>query len=154
MAFQTLYHNKHSYFSGSFCYYLYLQFCSFNILNKKSYSGSLNNSYASFQNSINYFTLLSLPYCATASGEPGLPLYQGFTITLIHTTIGKTPQDEWSARRWDLYLTTHNTHKRQTTTPAVGFEPTIPAKRTPVDPHLRPRGHWDRPHFLSASIKL
>ena len=33
--------------------------------------------------------------------------------------------DEWSARRRDLYLTTPNTHKRQTFTPSQGFEPTI-----------------------------
>jgi hypothetical protein len=27
-------------------------------------------------------------------------------------TLSRTPLDEWSARRRDLYLTTHNTHKR------------------------------------------
>ena len=34
--------------------------------------------------------------------------------TQRHTTVGMTPLDEWSARRRDLYLTTHNTHNRQT----------------------------------------
>jgi len=34
-------------------------------------------------------------------------------ITLRHTTLGKTPLDEWSVRRRDLYLTAHNTHKRR-----------------------------------------
>jgi hypothetical protein len=34
-----------------------------------------------------------------------------------HTTIGRTPLDEGPARRRDLYLTTHNTHKRQTSMP-------------------------------------
>ena len=29
------------------------------------------------------------------------------------------------------YLTTHNTHKRQTSMPPVGFEPTIPASERP-----------------------
>ena len=38
--------------------------------------------------------------------------YRGFTIKLRHTTLGRTPLDEWSARRRDLYLTTHNTHDR------------------------------------------
>jgi hypothetical protein len=33
--------------------------------------------------------------------------------------------------RRDLYLTTHNTHKRQTSMPPVGFEPTIPASERP-----------------------
>jgi hypothetical protein len=29
-----------------------------------------------------------------------------------HTTVSRTPLDEWSARRRDLYLSTHNTHDR------------------------------------------
>ena len=43
------------------------------------------------------------------------------------TTVGRTPLDKWSARRRDLYLTTHNTHNRQTSITPVGFEPTISA---------------------------
>jgi hypothetical protein len=39
-----------------------------------------------------------------------------------HTTGGMTPLDEWSGRRRDLYLTTHNTYKRQTSMPSAGFE--------------------------------
>jgi len=35
----------------------------------------------------------------------------GFAITLRHTRFGRTPLDEWSTRRQDLYLKTHNTHK-------------------------------------------
>jgi hypothetical protein len=42
-----------------------------------------------------------------------------------------TPLDEGSACRRDLYLATHNTHKRQTSMPPVGFEPTIPANAWP-----------------------
>ena len=34
-----------------------------------------------------------------------------FSITLRHTPLGRTPLGEWSARRRDLYLTTHNIHK-------------------------------------------
>jgi hypothetical protein len=37
-------------------------------------------------------------------------------------TVGRTALDEWSARRRDIYLSTHN---RQTSMPPVGFEPTI-----------------------------
>ena len=47
------------------------------------------------------------------------------------TTIVRTPLDEWSARRRDLYLTTHNTNNRQTSLPPVGFEPTISAGKRP-----------------------
>ena len=47
--------------------------------------------------------------------------------TQRRTTVSRTPLDEWSARRTDLYLTTHNTHNRQTSMPPMGFEPTISA---------------------------
>jgi hypothetical protein len=36
--------------------------------------------------------------------------------------VGRTPLDEGPARRRDLYLTTHNTHKRETSMPPMGFE--------------------------------
>ena len=52
-------------------------------------------------------------------------------ITQRRTTVCRTPLDEWSARRRDLYLTTHNTHNRQTSVPPVGFEPTISAGERP-----------------------
>ena len=46
------------------------------------------------------------------------------------TTDGRTPLDEWSARRRDLYLTTHHTHDNTSMRP-VGFEPTISAGERP-----------------------
>ena len=48
-------------------------------------------------------------------------------ISRRHTRLGRTPLDEWSAWRRDLYLTKHNTHNRQTSMPPAGFEPAIPA---------------------------
>jgi len=57
----------------------------------------------------------------TAPSGPGPPHYRGFTITLRNTTISRTPLDESSARRKDLYLTTHNTRKRQTSMPPARF---------------------------------
>jgi hypothetical protein len=36
----------------------------------------------------------------------------------------------WTRDR-PLYLTTHNTHKRQTSMPLAGFEPAIPASERP-----------------------
>jgi hypothetical protein len=72
------------------------------------------------------------PCGSTAPRGLGLLIFRGFTITHFrHTTLGRTPLDEWPARRRDLYLTTHNTHKRQTSMPLVGFEPTIPASEQP-----------------------
>jgi hypothetical protein len=37
----------------------------------------------------------------------------------------------WPARRRDIYLTTHNTHTRQTSMPLAGFEPAILASKRP-----------------------
>jgi len=51
--------------------------------------------------------------------------------TQRRTTVGGTPLDEWSARRRDLYLRTHDTHNRQISMPPVGFEPTISAGERP-----------------------
>ena len=51
--------------------------------------------------------------------------------TQRRTTVGRTPLDEWSAPRRDLYLTKQNTHNRQTSMTPVGFEPTISAGERP-----------------------
>jgi len=66
-------------------------------------------------------------YGATAAGLPWPRQYLDITITFRHTTFGRISPDEWSARCRDLCLTTHNTHKRQTSMPSAGFEPAIPA---------------------------
>jgi len=57
----------------------------------------------------------------------GPPHYGRFMILPRPATLGRTPLDELSARLRDLYLTTHNNHNRQTSTPPAEFEPTIPA---------------------------
>jgi hypothetical protein len=65
-------------------------------------------------------------------GGLGRLIFRGFTITLFrHSTLGRTPLDEEPARRRNLYLTTHNTLKRQTSMLPVGFEPTILASERP-----------------------
>ena len=51
--------------------------------------------------------------------------------TQRRTTVGRTPLDEWSARRRGLYLTPHNIHNRQITMPPKGFEPKISAGERP-----------------------
>jgi hypothetical protein len=56
----------------------------------------------------------------------GRLIFRGFAITHFrHTTLGRTPLDEGPARRRDLYLTTHNPPKRQTSLPPEGIEPTF-----------------------------
>jgi len=68
---------------------------------------------------------------ATALHGPGPPDYRVFTITIRHTTFGRTPLDGWSAWRSDLYLTTHNTHNSQTSMPLAAFEPANPVSERP-----------------------
>jgi len=80
----------------------------------------------------------------TALSGQGPPFYRGFTITLRHTTLGRTPLDEWSVLRRYLYLTTHNTHKRHTSMSLGGIRTRNPKNRAAADPDLRPCGHWDR----------
>jgi len=70
-------------------------------------------------------------YGLTAPSGPGPLWYQSFTITLRHTTFGRTPLDEWSARHRDVYLTTHNTHTRRPSMVPAGFEPAVPATERP-----------------------
>ena len=75
-----------------------------------------------------------------------------FLVFLDHTqrrsTVGRTPLDEWSARRRDLYLTAHDTHNRQISMPPVEFEPTISAGEWPEAARLLrswvriPPGAW------------
>ena len=81
-----------------------------------------------------------------------------FTRFLDHTkrvTIGgRTPLDEWSARRRDLYLTTHNTHNRQTSMPPGGIRTHDLSRRAAADLSLRPRGHWDRHKNVTVAWKL
>jgi hypothetical protein len=52
------------------------------------------------------------------------------------TTVGRTPLDERSARRRDLYLTTPDAHNRQISMPPVGVEPTISAGEWPQAAHM------------------
>jgi hypothetical protein len=60
---------------------------------------------------------------------------EGFYFHLItltaHTTFGRTPLDEGSARHRDLYLTTQTLYRRKTSMSAVGFEHTIQASARP-----------------------
>jgi len=58
-----------------------------------------------------------LPYDATSVSGPGNPHLWGFEIEITLTTLGRTPLDERSTRRSDLYLTTQNNCKRRTSMP-------------------------------------
>ena len=71
--------------------------------------------------------------------------------TQRHTTADRTPLDEWSARRRDLYLTTHNTHNRH---PCPGGIRTHNlSRRVAAHLRLRPRGHCDRHSSIYVTQK-
>jgi hypothetical protein len=109
------------------------------------------NQLMSIKNNL-HFTFFSNG--ATAPSGPGPPQCRGFTFTLRHTTLGRTPLDEWSARRRDFYLTRHNTQKRQTSMQPGGIRTPNTNKRAATDPRLRPRGHWDRHlHLIQRTYK-
>jgi len=57
-----------------------------------------------------------------------------------YTTVGRAPLGDGSARRKDLYLTTHKIHNRHSTMTPEGFEPAIPAQSG-----RRPRPQTARP---------
>ena len=78
--------------------------------------------------------LLLFFFCCGAATQRGSwpPHSWGFLDhTQWRTTVSRTSLEECSARRRDLYLTTHDTHNRQTSMPPVGFEPTISAGERP-----------------------
>jgi len=102
------------------------------------------------------------PPDATVPCGPGALHYRDFTITPRHTHThthppthphthtyshararSRVPLDKWSALRRDLYLTTHNTHRRRTSLRPAGFEPAIPVSERPQTHTLRPPGSAD-----------
>jgi len=91
-------------------------------------------------------SLVGIIFCLHNPTGPWPPHRWFFEITLRHTTVGRIPLDEWSARRRDLYLTTHNTHMGQTgrhTCPS-GNRIRNSREQAAADQCLRPRGHKDR----------
>jgi len=84
---------------------------------------------------------------STAPGGPGPVHRWGFPITLRHITPGRTPLDEWSPRRRDLYLLTRNIRKRQTFMLPTGFELAIPADERPQT-HALGRGATGIGHII------
>jgi hypothetical protein len=66
---------------------------------------------------------------------PWPPHCWDFDITLSHTTRGRTPLDEGSALRRDIYLTTHRSYNRHPCTPG-GFQTHNPNRRAAAGPRF------------------
>jgi hypothetical protein len=65
-------------------------------------------------------------------------------------TLGRTPLDKGSARRWDLYLTTHTTQKRHIHVTAA-IRTRNPSTPATADLRLTARSNRDRLHYIWAS---
>ena len=101
-------------------------FNTFFIKNQERIRCALVNILGTNNHNLFFFFWRSSPQWARAS------LFTRFLDhTQRRTTVGRTPLDEWSARRRNLYRTTHNTQNRQTSMPLVGVEPTISARERP-----------------------
>ena len=97
-----------------------------------------------------YIYIYIYPSWLDRPSGPRPPHCWGFEIRLRHTTLGRTPLDDWSISRRALHLTTHNIHKRQTSIPLAGFEPAIPVS----EKRLRTSGCQDRPYTLCALVTI
>jgi hypothetical protein len=71
--------------------------------------------------------------------------------TQRRTTVGRTRLDEWSARRRDLYLTTHNTHNKH---PCPRWDSNLRSQQASGHrPSPYTARQWDRPiHFVTRII--
>jgi len=69
---------------------------------------------------------------------------RGFTITLRHITLGRTPLEVWSVRRRNIHWQrTHiHTHTRQQSMPQAEFELAIPATERPQTHALNRAATW------------
>ena len=101
-----------------------------------SYLNVFTQSWWCFKKFTFYFIIFKTIFFYLAQQPPPQwAIASSFMRFLDHTqrrnTVGRTPLDEWSARRGHLYLTTHNTHNRQTSMLPVGFEPKISVGERP-----------------------
>jgi hypothetical protein len=107
-------------------------------------SESLEPNYCGFLHIITTCPSSFIVHSSTGAYSPGwtfgLP-FGGFLITHIQTH-GRTPLDEWSALRRDLYL--HRRTQQTNIYAPSGIRTRDPSDQTAADLSLRPRGHWDR----------
>ena len=108
-------------YSNFSCYFHVIQFTSYNV----TFHVCLRRQVAAvFETIMNRFH--PLPHGATTPIGPGPPHYRGFTITPRHTTLGRTPLDDWLSPKLKTLL--DNIQQAEETD---RFEPAIPASERP-----------------------
>ena len=76
------------------------------------------------------------------AGQGPPPIFKGSKSHTIQTAVGRTSLDEGSARRRDLYLTTHKSEKRYS---CLRRDSNLQSQQAiGPDRRLRPLGHRDR----------
>jgi len=96
----------------------------------------------------------------TQTAQPAL-VAKASSLSIIHDhsqtrhTLGRSPLDEWSARRRDLHQTKHNTRPKETNIHVPGMIRTRNrSKRADADPGLTPRGHWFIIYFPQQNVNI
>jgi hypothetical protein len=95
----------------------------------------------------------SFNHGATAPvGQGPLIFDDSWSHSVTHTTLGRTPLDEWSVRR-KRPLPDNTQHSQQTDRQTDSHAPGgirihSHSKREAADQHIRLRGHWDRQSSL------
>jgi len=90
-----------------------------------------------------YLILFFVPVALLPNAVYGLIILRFLDHPQRRTTVYRTPLDERSARRRDLYLATHETHNRQTSMPPGDIRTYSLSKRDAPELRLRRRGHRD-----------
>jgi hypothetical protein len=87
-----------------------------------------------------------VPPCGVATQRGSWPPHsRGFLDYTRHPTVGRTPLDEWSARRRDLSTWQHTTLTTDKyLCPQWDMNPRSQQASAATDLSHRPRGHWDR----------
>jgi hypothetical protein len=116
---------------GITLYYLYYWWIIFVHITPATYVFSFFISFTSFS----LLIVCIKGYCCT------------WWHSMTHTTLGRTPLYEGSARRRDLHLTTYNSNKRETAMPPAGFKPAIlpsePSQTHALDRAARSICRWN-----------
>jgi hypothetical protein len=97
-----------------------------------------------------YYYYYFLLHCS-----PAWVMVSSFTRFSDHpqrrATVGRTPLDEWAARRRNLSLTTHKIDKHPHA--PDGSRTHYRSRLTAIDLRLRPRGPWDRQKKPMENVK-
>jgi hypothetical protein len=87
-------------------------------------------------------------------GQDLLVIEASLSHSFRNTTIGRTPLDEWSARRRNLYLTIHNTQKTATSYASDWIRIHNPNQRAASDTNIRLCSHLVRRFVFSFFSKI